>query len=307
MSVETITTVLVAAQSSAAPNGSGVPAPSPYDLVSLATAKDELSVAVGDASNDAFIQRAVTQTSSAIAKYCNRVFAVESLQDQIYIQQDPYPYQVPGGVYALQLTRWPLANSAVVNFTGTTNGSKVITGIPSTAGIVEGTLVFASDGSIPAGTTVDEVYPKSLILTQAATSRTVGLALNTGLQVIQTLSVGDTQSLVYGTDYTVDAARGWLIRLNGWTASSSKWEARPTTVQYQAGYSAIPDDLQDACLRLVTSRFRARGRDPMLVERVQGATLGSERYWVGNTPGQTGSLSPEIEALVDSYRVPVCG
>src|SRR6185437_9590144 len=125
----------------------------------------------------------------------NRVFALETLQDLIYIQQDPYPWQVPGGVYALQLSRWPLANSGVVAFSGTTHSSTVVDGIKSTAGIATGSLVFASDGSIPVGTTVKTVNPASLILSQAARTSVAGLSMTTGVQVVQTLSVGTTQTL----------------------------------------------------------------------------------------------------------------
>jgi len=292
MAVETITTVLAAAAN--------------YDLTDLETARDELGFTDPDKTDDdAFISRAITQVSAAISNYCNRVFALETLQDLIYIQQDPYPWQVPGGVYALQLSRWPLANSGVVAFSGTTHSSTVVDGIKSTAGIATGSLVFASDGSIPVGTTVKTVNPASLILSQAARTSVAGLSMTTGVQVVQTLSVGTTQTLVYGQDFTVDAKRGWLIRLDSFTGISVKWEAEPTTVIYQAGFDTVPADLEDACLRLVTSRFRAKGRDPMLVERSQGQMVGVERYWVGQAPGQKGAFAPEIIALIDQYRVPV--
>jgi len=297
LAVETISTVLVAATATA-PAG-------PYDLTDLATVRDELSAKTDDTSNDAFFSRAITQASAAIANYCNRVFPVETIQDLCYIQQDPYPWQVPGGVYPLQLSRWPLNNYSVVSFTGNTHGSTAVDGIANTTGLVANMPVFASDGSLPAGTLIQSVSANSIVLTEAATSSETGLAFTTGVQVVQTLGTGTTQTLVYGQDFTVDAKRGWLIRLNAWTAVSERWEAEPVTVQYQAGYSTIPYDLVDACLRLVTARFRMRGRDPTVVERTQGQIAGTERYWVGTTPGQKGAFPPEIAALIDQYRVPV--
>lgn len=299
MAVSIITTVLTAARAS--PRGK------PYDLTDIATARDELSITTpNDAANDPFLLRAITQASTAIAKYCNRVFPVEALSDQIFIQQDPYPWQVPGGVYPLQLSRWPMVNSNVVAFTGTTHGTNVIDGIASTAGLTIGMLVFAADGSIPPGTTIQTTpAANSITLTKAATSSETALSLNTGVQVVQTLTVGQTQTLVYGTDFTIDREMGWLLRLDKFTGVTVKWEAIPVTVQYQAGYSPIPADLVDACLRLVTARFRARGRDPTLVERSQGGTLGVERYWVGTASGQAGAFAPEILGLIENYRVPV--
>jgi hypothetical protein len=298
MAVEIISTVLIAA--------TATPPAGPYDLTDLATVRDELSIPATDTANNAFLSRGITQVSTAIANYCNRVFQVETLQDQIFIEQDPYPYQVPGGVYPLQLSRWPLVNTKVVSFTGNTHGSTLVDGIASTAGLTAGLLVFAADGSLPSGTEIEAVVDaNSITLTNAATSSETGLAFTTGVQVVQTLSVGDTQTLIYGKDFTIDAARGWLIRLNSWTGISERWEAEPVTVQYQAGYATVPADLVDATLRLVTARFRAKGRDPMLVEQTQGANLGTQRYWVGNTPGQRGAFAPEIAGLIDQYRVPV--
>lgn len=299
MAVEIITTVLVAATATA-PAG-------PYDLTDLATARDELSIATNETSNNAFLSRAITQASIAIKNYCNRTFQVEAVQDQIFIQQDPYPYQVPGGVFPLQLSRWPLANSAPISFTGNTHGSILIDGIPSTAGMVAGDLVFAADGSIPAGVEIANIVgPNSINLTKAASSSATGLSMNTGLQVIQTLSVGVTQTLVYGKDFTIDAVHGWLIRLNTFTGIAQQWEAVPATVQYQAGYDPIPDDLIEATLRMVTGRFRARGRDPALMARDMNGNVGSERYWVGGVKGQVGSMPPEVVGILDGqYRVPV--
>ncbi len=295
MSVECITSVLVASTACS-------PA-SPYDLTDLATVKDELSVKSSD--NDTFLQRAITQASRVIANYCNRTFTVETIQDQIYIEQDPYPYQVPGGVYPLQLSRWPLTNFAVIGFTGNTHSNVIVDGISSTKGLIAGMPVFVADGSLPAGTLIKTVTPVSIELNVPASSQANGVSFTTGIQVVQTRTVGDTQTLIYGQDFIIDALRGWLIRVNPWTAISVKWEAEPVTVQYQAGYSPIPDDLVEACLKLVTARFRARGRDPMLTERAIPGAVGSERYWVGASPGQRGSLPPEVEALVDQYRVPV--
>jgi len=302
VSVETITKVIVPARC----EESSSELADPHDLTDLATVHDELSLPITDTSNDAFLSRAITQASKVIANYCNRVFALEGVQDQIYLQQDPYPWQVPGGVNPLQLSRWPAADSGVVTFTGNTHSSIVIDGIASTAGICPGMLVFAADGSLPTGARVESVAPKSLILTQPASTTAADVSFTTGVQVVQTLSVGQTQTLIYGQDFTIDAKRGWLIRLDAFTGISVRWESVPVTVQYQAGYHKVPADLVDACLRLVTARFSARGRDPMLVEKTQ-PNLGVQRFWVGSMPGPAGSLPPEIASLVDQYRVPVIG
>lgn len=222
MTVAVTTTVLTPASS--------------YDLTDLATVHDELNIPSNDTSNDTFLSRSISQVSIDIANYCNRVFPVESVQDYFDVQQDPYPYQTPGGVRNLQLTRWP------------------VTAITS---------------------------------------------------VTQTLALGTTVTLTEGADYLLDAAKGQLWRLNPFTGVKCDWEAVPVTVQYSGGYATIPLDLAGACLRMVTMRFKARGRDPTLVEKSNPAA-GSERYWFGSAPGQKGPFPPEISGLLDgTYRVPV--
>jgi hypothetical protein len=297
VTIQYVSTVLVAA--------TATPPAGPYDLTDLATVHDELSIPTNVTTDDGFLQRAITQASTAICSYCNRVFAVEAVQDLCYIQQDPYPFQLPGGLNPLQLTRWPLVDSAVVAFAGNTHGSTTVDGIASTAGLVEGTLVFADDGSLPAGCTIATVAANSITLSAAATSSVTGQSFITGLQVVQTLSVGEPQTLVYGTDFTIDELHGWLLRLNPFTGVTQKWEAEPVAVQYQAGYATVPADVIDATLRLVTQRVKSRGRDPVLVEQTQPGALGTQRFWVGNLPGQNSAFAPEILSLLQPYRVPV--
>jgi hypothetical protein len=92
-------------------------AASSYDLVNLDIAKDELKIDAIDTTNDAWLSRAITQVSRLVQSYVKRPFAVETLRETLDIQQDPYPYQTPGGVAPLQLARWPLKFVGDVNQT----------------------------------------------------------------------------------------------------------------------------------------------------------------------------------------------
>ena len=80
----------------------------PYDLVDLPTLKAELNLT--DGSKDALLLRWITQASAAAAKFCNCVFPVETVQDQIFPPRDYFPVPVViGGVMPLQLSRWPVS------------------------------------------------------------------------------------------------------------------------------------------------------------------------------------------------------
>lgn len=98
---------------------------------------------------------------------------------------------------------------------------------------------------------------------------------------------------------------GWLTRLFPLDASPRRWSALPILVVYQAGYAAnaIPDDLQDACIRLVKADWFARLRDPRLrSENVEGVY--STQYWFATGPGG-GAFPPDVAEMLDFYRVPV--
>lgn len=201
-----------------------VPATS-YDLVDIRTIKDEIGLK--DAANDDYLARAISQVSRRFANGCNRVFQAETVQDLIYPKQDAYPYEVPGTLDGIQLSRWPIMS------------------ITST---------------------------------------------------VQIVSAGSTLALSPGTDFTIDARRGQLVRLNNFTGAPMAWEALPLRVLYVAGYDPIPDDVEEAVMRMVITRFKGRERDPAVRSRSDGA-VGTQSFWLG--------IPPDIQNIIDNYRVPV--
>jgi hypothetical protein len=106
--------------------------------------------------------------------------------------------------------------------------------------------------------------------------------------------------LAAGVDYELDAARGFINRL--WNDMQRPWDFDKLVVEYSAGYAAdaVPDDLQDAALRLITARYAARGRDPMLRQYSVPGVL-EETFWVGAV-GDNGAMPPEVAGLIDQYR-----
>jgi hypothetical protein len=77
-----------------------------YDLVSLSDVKGDLSITT--TVDDAYLQRRITEMSQVARQYMNRTLQVETVRDQFWLQRDPYPWQLPGGVMPLQLSRWPV-------------------------------------------------------------------------------------------------------------------------------------------------------------------------------------------------------
>ncbi|WP_257164681.1 phage head-tail connector protein [Bradyrhizobium sp. SRS-191] len=112
----------------------------------------------------------------------------------------------------------------------------------------------------------------------------------------------DGTALVAGTDYLLDAAVGQLIRLNA-AGDRSTWNIKPKLAQYDAGFDAVPDDVADAVIRMVTSRWLNKGVDQKITrEDIPGVR--SYQRWVA-TGADAGNMPPDITDLLDNYRVPV--
>lgn len=90
MQTRVVTTVIEAADS--------------YDLTTLDIVKDELSITNG--RSDATLKRYLSWASAALSQECNRVFATETVQDQIWPARNLRP--LASGLEVLQLSRWPI-------------------------------------------------------------------------------------------------------------------------------------------------------------------------------------------------------
>lgn len=82
------------------------------DLTDLQTAKRELDI--GDNSDDDLIARWISSASSAVQRYCNRIFAVQTLLDKVYRDCNTGLHIVPPGERPLQLSGFPIASSPTV-------------------------------------------------------------------------------------------------------------------------------------------------------------------------------------------------
>jgi hypothetical protein len=123
--------------------------------------------------------------------------------------------------------------------------------------------------------------------------------------VVTTAQIAQPITLVQGTDFLVNQDTGQLIRLVAQTGYTSCWDTIPTVVEYTAGYATVPLDVEDACQRMVEKAYWARGRDPSVIETNQPGMAGSQRFWVST--GANGNMPPEVQDILDAYRVPVIG
>lgn len=117
--------------------------------------------------------------------------------------------------------------------------------------------------------------------------------------VISVASISEDNAALSSSDYSIDTDLGSVWRLNN--ASPGMWLGATTVVVFDAGYNEIPGDVVEATLYLITLRFRAQGRDPMLKVK-EGPTFGREEFWIGPTPMMQGGMPINVAQMLDPYR-----
>ena len=63
----------------------------------------------------------------------------------------------------------------------------------------------------------------------------------------------------------------------------------------------MPQQLERACIGLVTDYWFSSSRDPMLRSE-EGPGVGRKEFWVDASPAMTGGIPSEIAQLLDPYR-----
>ncbi len=280
---------------------------SSYDLTDIATAKDELGIPTVDTSNDNFLQRAITQTSKAIANYCNRIFQVETVCDSFQMVRDPWHRDFPRNVKSLQLSRWPVvAVKSLVQ-----DGTVLVEGIDFRVDYDSGRIFclsqYSSDVVGWAGCNIVVTYLGGYSTRATQSASVPGSPGPYSVTVTNSANFCADGGVTYANGVALLAVTsnptvGQYSVVAGIYTFSAADAAAGVVISYL--YADIPDDLVDAVLRMTVMRYKQKDRDPMLVSQEQ-PNVGSRRWWVGTVPGQNGSFPPEIQGLLDSYCVPV--
>jgi hypothetical protein len=327
----------------------------PYDLVSLADVTEELLIT--DPTQNAWIAKQISKSSDAITQYCNRVFQPQTYQDEIWPFRDPYPWQIPGTLFPLQVSKWPLlstpstagtnppaapglvsipggalaaakyfAKVSLVTATGETAASlessffvmaanllTVVSPPPDPLGLATGWNCYV--GTVAQTETLQNASPLRLgqNFTLPASGLAAGSAPPNYMLVIELDNI--QRPLIEGIDFLADPALGQLTRLdlidsrNGVGTPNGfarPWSGLPKLVQYSAGFSIIPNTVQDCAIELVKGRWYGRTRDPNVrQENIEGVY--SATYWMGTGPGGPGDLPVMVADRLDRFRVPAVG
>lgn len=288
------------------------------DLTTIDIVRDELSLKANDTSKDAFLKRAISQTSLGIANYCHRRFWPELVTETQQIEQDPYPYQTPAGVRPLQLLRFPLISViSVVQVYPIKTSNPLSEGKDYFVDKQHGWLqrlnpftgVACAWESVP--TIIQYIGGYGALPTENYTVTATAPAEQYTVTKASTFSFDNGVSYVSSGAALTKIASGtpavgqYTVTSGGVYQFAAADVGNAVAISY--AYSSIPDDLVDACLRMVTQRFYQKDRDPMLMSLEQ-PNLGSKRWWVstGSSTGKVnnGAIPPEVQGLLEPYRQP---
>ena len=294
-----------------------VPAVS-YQLVDLPTLKAELSINATDSTNDTVLTREIAYISQLIINNCSSPFApfaLEQRQDLIQFGRDPFPGKRFGGEDEIALARCPLISVASVVQSLPDGFTKTLAaGTDFLADLATGRLLrLRSDGRIQRW----EAFPLTVQYIGGYGALVSGESAS--VPASGPFTVRPANAMTFAFDQGVAYASGAALTKVGANPSAGQYAVsfsisagatytfaaadEGAAVELSYGYNVIPPDLISHGLQIITGRFAARGRDPALIQQ-DTPGVGTQRWWFGGTPGQTGALPPDIDAALDTYRQP---
>jgi len=155
----------------------------------------------------------------------------------------------------------------------------------------------------PVETVKDEIFPHRDPTPGRVFGRFEPLILSRYPIVSVASVVENGVTLADGVDFRIDYEKGELIRL-GVNGLPTLWsQASLVAVTFSAGFDPIPSDLEDAIIRMITKRYRAKGRDPTITQQNIPGVL-DQRFWFA-TGEDAGNMTPDVMDIINDYRVPL--
>jgi hypothetical protein len=254
---------------------------SAIDLITLSRSKQNIQ-SITDSSQDALLSTLITTVSRAIEKYCRRDF-VSTSYDELYngngdrrLLLRQYP------ILAVQSVRYRpvtvvkvtnnLAGTPQARVSVTSTGLSLITvtsGVPTTQNVA-----FAGNATLAALVTAINALGNGW----SAQGQGYDTWPSADLRMPQgaLTAAGQFAELKMHTyelaGYQIDDTRGWLLRAIPYTdpellhPEDLVWPVGINNfrIQYTAGYSTVPEGVQEACAEWVALQYYQTLRDPKL-------------------------------------------
>jgi hypothetical protein len=300
------------------------------DLIPLARAYQNLP-SLGGSGEDTALASLITAASKAIQRYCSRDFVVCTYDElyngngdrRLFLRQ--FPIQSVQAVRYRPVTVLRITNTngaanqqARVSVTGTgLTLFRMASGVASTdtsvtfAGNVTLQAVANAVNTLGNGWSAQveagySLWPSADLWCLNGNATNPELNAMAGQGALNAVSGVFAELKMHTFElsgYQIDQRRGWLLRAIPYTdpellhPEDLIW---PTgidnfRIQYTAGYSTIPEDVQEACAELVASYFKMFDQNQLLARETAGGVTRIELK-----EGQT--LPQNVAALLAPYR-----
>jgi hypothetical protein len=248
-----------------------------YALTTLANALEELGLTSDSGSQDAYVENIINRTSDIIENYCHRQFKARLYVKERYDgkgQELLYLNQYPVLAVNLDELVWDNATKTVTRSDG---GSFVDDGFSA------GDKVLVQNSNCNGGLltiAIDGVAANTLTFTDAITDDTEDN--NVIISHFREFWVNDNE--IDRDDYEVFLDHLYI------SGGLSKGHGN-IRITYYAGYSTIPDDLEQACLKMVKLGYEKNASK-------KSESLGP--YSV--TYFDTKDIPNDVKIILDKYR-----
>jgi hypothetical protein len=256
------------------------------DLITSTRAKYAINQASFTAGEDTTISALVTAVSKAVKRYCRREFDSQTF-DELYngngdirLVLDQYPI--------LNVARVATGPKAVLTIKNTSPSNQRATVAVTPTGL---SLLRVASGTSSTDTSVTwGTYPTLNAVAAAVNALGNGWSASVSDAAYGLWASSDLRSpqgalnarnvdaplrvhIEDVADYEVDAARGWLLRghrglteLGSFNAGREGWGWVPGVdnyrIVYTAGYTTVPEDVQEACAQWVALLFWQSKENP---------------------------------------------
>lgn len=289
---------------------SSSPAPSGSDLASLSRVKEFLGIT--GSADDAKLNTIITAVSRGIEKWCDRVFASASYTHYFDGRNDFYVSYLPLKQYPVtaisRVATQPLIALEVSN-TATSTNQRATVSLSSTAMSLSRTasgststssLALATYTTIASLATAINALGNGWTATVAgSTTGDYGLWPSADLKTIQgAANARDDSAKFYLYVRELD---GYFVDEESGTLSGCFPTGRQSIeVKYTAGYTTIPDDLQQGAVMAIQAIYAASKLDPNL----KSEKIGDYAYTLKNVSDGAMDLSAPIFAEARFFLQP---
>ncbi len=240
------------------------------DLITSAYAKRRINQSSFTSSEDTTISELIAAVSKAVRRYCRREFDSQSF-DQLHggsgdakLILSEYPILSVGRVATSPTTVLTVRNTSGSNQRATvavTSTGLTLTRVAAGTTTTDTSVTWASNATVQAVKTAVDALGNGW--SASIPDSTYSLWASSDLRSPQgALSAKDRDAPLRihaedVEDFDVDSARGWLLRSDGWEEGVNNFR-----VVYTAGYSTVPEDVQQAAAEWVAALFWRGKRDP---------------------------------------------